>query len=323
MTRYCYPAYGRILRSEIPFPELESVPGVDHHWDFRVVRFLPDPGGKRFLGREPIYDGVSAHLYRHDSGLRIEVDDTGVFDLSPCGSRIRWRPNPDPWWDFGRGHLLGRVLATALHLAGVATLHGSAVRMRDGVVAFLAPKGFGKSTLALHLVQAGADFVTDDALPVEVLDGVPMAWPGVAMMRLEPETMGSGELLPEESQTGRDGKVCLSPEGTGVCLEEPLPLAAVYLLRPTPDVGGAAVVRAPLPGPEAVVSLLGEMKIGEMLGPSGAAVPLRVAGTIASHVPVRTLTVVRGLDRIPEVVEELTGWHGLVPSRSRPRSRPE
>jgi hypothetical protein len=312
VTPLFYPVYGKVLRSETRFPELREIPRAPHRWDFRVVDTLPDEPGLELLGDEPIYDDVCARFYRHASGFRIEVDDTGVFDISPCGSEIRWRPNPDPWWDFGRAHLLGRVLATTLHLDGVVTLHGSAVRMGDGVAAFLAPKCFGKSTLALRLIRAGGRFVTDDTLPVELVDGVPLAWPGVGAVRLDEETAKAERVAGGAGVAGRDGKVFVAPEGRAPPMRGPAPLSAVYLLRPVRDDAAApAVVREPLPGPEAVIRLMAEMKIGEMLGPSGVALPLRVAAAVTSRTPVRTLSVVRNLDRMDEVVEQLVRWHGL------------
>lgn len=312
MTAFFYPVYGRVLESTLPFPELPEIPAAPPRWSFDLARRLPDPHAPELLGEEPIYGDVSARFLRHDQGFRIEVDDTGVFDLSPCASEIRWRPRPEPWWDFGRGHLLGRVLAAALHLEGVVALHGSAVRMGDGVVAFLAPKGSGKSTLALRLVRAGADFVTDDTLPVEIRHGRPFAWPGVPAVRLEEEVARATGLLGEAEEAGRDGKVSVRVSSTFLSEAEPQPLSAVYLLRPVRARGGVpAVTRDALPGHEALVRLMGEMKIGEMLGPGGVATGLRVAGAMSTRVPVRSLSVVRDEARIPDVLDALVEWHGL------------
>jgi len=305
--------YGRLLRSEILLPELRLAvdQGERAYWEFRLTPGMAPMSQPQVMGSEQIYDDVAATLHRHSHGHRITVPDTGVFQLDPGCRRIFWQPNPEPWWDFGRSHLLGRVLATALHLEGVTALHGSAVVMEEGVVAFLAPGFTGKSTLARELVRRGAGLVTDDTLPVEVCgDGGVKAWPGVQSLRVH----GAGG--------GRDGKRSVPPPEGTLCLEAPTPLVALYLLESVPslpDGGREAFSRLELGPVQGTMGLLGRTKIGEMLGPGEAPVLLRRLGTIAERVPVTSLAVVRDRERLPEVVERLVEWHGL-PVTSTPAS---
>lgn len=301
-----YSAFGARLASELEFPELRTLDPGPSRWTFRVVDELPDMVDPTPLGEEAIYGDVSARLLRHARGHRIEVEDTGSFELWP-GGEIHWRPTDDPWWDFGRGHLLGRVLATALFLEGIHTLHGSAVQFGDGVVGFLAPKFTGKSTLALHLCRAGAALVTDDSLPVEITPEGVLAHPGVHSIRLR--TMEeAGE---STESTGRDGKFRLTDLPMDRRMEAPAPLRVLYLLRSVQEnEGGAAVVRSPLPGPVRTMRLLAFAKIGEMLGIAGKRFLFEQAATLAERVTVEELLVVRDHRRLPEVVEHLLAWHG-------------
>jgi len=301
-----YSAFGSRLASDLEFPELRPVAPGPSRWTFRVVDHLPDMVDPVPFGEEAIYGDVTARLHRHAGGHRIEVCDTGAFELLP-GGEILWRPTAEPWWDFGRGHLLGRVLATALFLEGIHTLHGSAVELGDGVVGFLAPKFTGKSTLALHLCRAGAALVTDDSLPVELTpDGV-LAHPGVHSIRLRTLEEAGDAAEP----TGRDGKFRLTDLATDRRMEVPGPLRALYLLRSVQEnEGGAAVVRAPLPGPLQIMRLLAFAKIGEMLGTGGGRFLFEGAAALAERVRVEELRVVRDHSRLPEVVEQLLAWHG-------------
>jgi len=305
VTTYYYSACGSRLSSTIPLPELRECPPGPVRWAFRVVDELPEAEDAELLGEEHIYGEVHARLYRHAAGHRITIDDTGCYDLLPSGD-ICWLPNPEPWWDFGRNHLIGRVLATSLQLSGVTTLHASAVETASGVVAFLAPKHFGKSTLALTLFRAGCNFVTDDSLPV-VTDGEVLALPGIHSLRVRLED-GAPSL---EGTPGRDGKLSLPPFPVDQVLPEPAPLVAVYLLKPQrADASLPAVSRLRVPPIIASMRLVAYCKIAGMLGSGFAADLLTATTSIADRVPVYELRLVRDLERLPDVAEQLLGWHG-------------
>ena len=60
------------------------------------------------------------------------------------------------------------------------SLHASAVALDGRALAFVAPSGTGKTSVAAHLVARGASFLTDDALAVEPVPGGLLAHPGQA-----------------------------------------------------------------------------------------------------------------------------------------------
>lgn len=320
MTISYFWVFGQRLSSNISFPELRSAPSGPVRWRFRVVEDLPPARRAVLLGEEPIYASVAARLFRHDGGYRIEVDDTGVFDLTEEGGSIRWMPRDDPWWDFGRSHLIGRVLTTSLQLAGVVTLHGSAVELGDGVVGFLGPKHFGKSTLAMRLVESGARLVTDDALPVDLSDGSVRVLPGIQSFRVSEDDLDrTPSWLGRPGPTGRDGKVILPPLPTGQVTGRPSALSSLYFLNPPdPSRGPAAVCRRASPQVPSTVRLLSQMKIASMLGSGFACSLLDAAADITSMVPSYELSIVRDLERLPEVVDRLLEWHGVGDGEDRP-----
>jgi hypothetical protein len=312
VTPFHYWAFGERLRSTLELPELRPAPVGPVRWTFAVVDRLPDAVAPQLIGEDPIYGTVSAKLFRHADGHRIVVHDTGTFDIAANNHDIRWLPNADPWWDFGRSHLLGRVLATSHQLAGIVTLHGSAVETRDGVIVFLAPKEFGKSTLAAALYRAGARFVTDDALAVRLGDP-PLSLPGIASPRVH-----AGEASAERfgveaiGEPGRDGKLVLPPLPEERVLAVPAPLGAIYFIVPLrSDADVPLVERAVLQGVLGAVRLTGQWKIGTMLGPSHAPALLDAAVAIGRRVPMYELGIRRDLERLPEVVARLIDWHGL------------
>jgi hypothetical protein len=120
----------------------------------------------QMLGEDDVQQGVRVRLYRSADGFRLEYDDTGTFDISADGSQIFWCPGASVAMQAVEMDLIGRVLAAAMHAAGTLCLHGSAVAVNGGGIAFLAPKFHGKSTLAQAMVAAGARLATNNVVPI-------------------------------------------------------------------------------------------------------------------------------------------------------------
>jgi hypothetical protein len=67
-----------------------------------------------------------------------------------------------------RAYLLGTLFAVLCQQRGLLPLHASAVSSGQGVVAFLARSGQGKSSLAAHLGQRGFPVVADDVCLMQI-----------------------------------------------------------------------------------------------------------------------------------------------------------
>ncbi|MFN8652018.1 MAG: hypothetical protein U0133_08975 [Gemmatimonadales bacterium] len=311
---YWYRVYGERLASDVPLPEARPASAGEPSWTFRQPAGAPARVDARLLGSQDLYPGCGARLYRTPSGLRVVVDDTGTYDLGPDGHDIAWYPSADSTPDFGRAHLLGRVLATSLHFRGALVLHGSAVAYDDGAAIFLAPKHTGKSTLALALTLAGARLISDDSLAVDP-GAAPTVAPGIQSMRLVRDAaarlVGS---LPSAPQS--DGKVLLTDLPEERLETGRVPVRAIYLLTAAESIAeNRAADRQPLPPPLAAAAIVGHGKIAEMLGSAEAPELLRRAARLASVVPVYRLAVVRDLARLPEVVTRIAGWHAAAGER--------
>src|SRR5215207_3494787 len=128
--------FGGCLRSDVPLPELPVIHGASPDWTFRRAR---EPlGPARFLGEERVDATVRVQCSQLPDGIRLEFDDTGVFDISKRGSDIAWTPRDGTRMELVRADLLGGVLSVALHLQGLLVLHGSAVGIGQTAVGFLA-----------------------------------------------------------------------------------------------------------------------------------------------------------------------------------------
>jgi len=300
---------GGCLRSSMEFPELRPAKGLAPTWSFQRIKGPAPDRTTTLLGEESIYGDVSARLYRSPEGLRIVVDDTGTYDIGTDGTTITCYALGTAWDDFVRAHLMGRVLATVLHLDGALMLHGSTVAIGGRAVTFLAPKHQGKTTLALALTAAGAELMSDDAVPVEFDHPAPVARPGVHSMRVDPD-VASSLAGPATRALTREGKALVGLPISWT-REAPTELDAVYLLVPAAFTDNGEVARRTrLRGPEAVVGLLAHTKIGTMLGSWGAKQLLDRAAALADRVPVYRLTVAHDLELLPHVVQVIGAWHG-------------
>ena len=304
-----YSIFGGCLRSEIVFPELRESSDVAPNWTFSARTSASAVESAESLGELEVTPTCRVRMSRHAQGYRLEYDDTGIYDVSRDGRTIVWTSGPNPAQTAVRADVTGRVLATALHAAGLLCLHGSAVALAGGTIAFLAPKFHGKSTLAIALARAGGRLVTDDVLPVE-LGMTPTAVPGVHQIKLWDDTAALFGVSRDGVEAGE--KHLVHDFSDTALMTDRSPLAACYLLAPvtgdqTPD---AAAVRTKLGDMVSALALVRQATLGALLGGSEAGVVFDRAVSLAKAVPVYRLDVVSGLERVPEVVSRLLAWHG-------------
>ena len=308
-----YSVYGGSLRSEIPFSFLPITVGAPS-WCFRRAPGAAPRSDGEELGEDRVDGSLRVRLSRHEAGFRLAYDDTGMFDVNAAGTHIDWFAAPGAVMEAVQLDVLGRVLPTAMYAAGALCLHGSAVQMNGGAVAFLAPKGHGKSTLAHALVAAGARLVTDDVVPID-LEDVPRMRPGVPHLRLLRDSAHQLR-VGEGHRTGPGGKVVIEPGNLFDVSTETLPVAALYRLQPVRAEGTPqAAFRMRLTGVAAAMALLPQVRLARLLGGTEAPVLLDRASTLAERVPVFNLSIARDFQRLPDVVAQVLDWHHGAPAR--------
>lgn len=259
-------------------------------------------------------DGVTVTLYRSGDSARLVFDDTGVFDVSPDGRRIGWTPPPNADIEAVRKDLLGRVFAVALGQQGIITLHGSAVALGGAAVVFLAPKFHGKSTTATALVNAGGQLLADDLVPVTP-EACPMVLPSVPVVQLWPDSAVrvAGGLTPA-APNQEAPKRQVAWEDAARIATTPIPLAAVYLLSPVSSDGTPEVTRERVTGVEAALALLGQTKVGALLGIEQRALLLERLVELTARAEVFRLRIPRDFQRIGELTSALLTWHPILPT---------
>ncbi|MGQ0538910.1 MAG: hypothetical protein ACT4R6_08210 [Gemmatimonadaceae bacterium] len=321
-----YAVFGGRLRSSHPIPELREA-AADHTpptWRYEERAGEPPAlEGAQLVGEDLVFEGVHARLHRVPApapapgSLRLEFDDTGTFDLANGARDIIFYRKSGCESDVARADLLGRVLPLAAHVEGSLTLHGSAVVLPPArsAVAFLAPKNFGKSTLAMALVERhGALLLTDDTLIVTPETGT--AAPGVHSIRLWHDSaarfaqLGPGRLI-------RSEKHIFEQLPSEALAADAAPLGALYTLVPVAPDSPTAVERVPLDPIAATIAIIQYQKLGALLGGSEAARVFERAATLAGKLPVYRLHVARDIARVNEVAARVAAWHSETSGAAR------
>jgi hypothetical protein len=156
---------GITLVSEIALPEL---PLIQHE------RATPHPVHIRLgevANHLPGAVEVDPDCFATSSQYFLRIHGIGRY-LVNNGREIVVRPEPGALALDVRAYLLGTLFVALCQQRGLLPLHASAVSTapvngRDGVVAFLARSGQGKSSLAAHLAQRGFRVLADDVCLVD------------------------------------------------------------------------------------------------------------------------------------------------------------
>lgn len=248
--------------------------------------------------RGPFYSTVR----RPDGEVLLRLHGRVDFEIAPdCHSVRAWT---DPACEPEMLGLLvsGNLLAVVLALRGETVLHASAVEVEGRVLAFVAPSGLGKSTLAALACARGARFVTDDVLrPQFGTNGAVYCWPGVTENRLRRDVADlSADHAGALTRTSVDGRAVWRPPAStsGRC-----PLHAVVLPRPVRD--GHRLDLQPLPPGEAVLELTRRPRILGWIDETVRAETFANLARLARAVPVYRAGVPWGPPFDPAVIDEL------------------
>lgn len=127
---------------------------------------------------------VWSEFHRNADGYLLRFPGLADFTISADGRSSRCRPVAG-LDQATRDHLfLNQVQPLMWSRQGRLVFHAAAVEMAAGAVAFLAPSGRGKSTLAAAFAVHGNRFLTDDSLILEASGSGYLALPSTPSIRL-------------------------------------------------------------------------------------------------------------------------------------------
>jgi hypothetical protein len=281
--------FGRAVTSDFPF--IATLPADDGAADLVIA--VADPPLRPPPGAQPAY--TSRHLdWRGAPTLRLYHEDER--DL------FRFASGADFGVETGRIevaldgadralaeiHLLGAVISVALEREGLPVLHAAVVGRYGRAIAFLGRNRAGKSSLAVALIEAGWDLLTDDVLAVELRDDDVRALPSYPQLRLWkgglPPALRDQRLSSVHPRIEKV-RVPIGGGAFGSFAAAPLPLARLMLLEP--DANGSRRVRLEHIAPrDAVTELVRYSAVGHLLHAAALhATRLPALARIAAAVP--------------------------------------
>jgi hypothetical protein len=303
-----YRAYGRVIASDRPLPELERLdgsppPDLTVAWKPCAPPAAPARWTTlwRFSTGEPwvttsVRDGV--RYVRFGRYLDCAFSDGGI-DVVPRGYAA----------DTTLRHLiLDQALPLALAARGSLVVHASAVADGTRAILLAGRAGTGKSTLAALLARSGLRVLADDGVLVERsgagIRAVP-SYPGLRVYRDSAAAAGveTGETT-EVAEYTRKLRVFAAGRPPDAPAES-ITMAAIYVLEP----GGTSLGLRELSRRDAAVALVAHTYRADPT--DRAALEAQLDEIVRLAPPVWQLSFPRGLARAADVAS-LVAAHGLA-----------
>lgn len=174
MNRWRYAYAGLNVTSQVELPEWASFACAPSQQDADVVVRETEP-----LVTLPTYrltaQGTSLTFDQPEVG-RYAIHDGREIVLTPCVAAAA---------DALRLCLIGSAWGALGYQRGWLPLHASVVQIGDGAVAFCAPSGHGKSSLAAWLLLQGYRLLSDDLCRLDVsTEQPPRVWSAAPRLKL-------------------------------------------------------------------------------------------------------------------------------------------
>jgi hypothetical protein len=289
---YFYNAYGLVIQSVIPLPELVATEETKADVAIQL--------GK--IERSPLEIDMGRYrFYMNDEEVYFAWENVGTF-LVRGSTEIIVEAAPGVKENFIHFPLLGMALAVVLHKRSLLVIHASSVAIDGSAIAFLGTGGMGKSTMAATLYGRGHTLISDDLLALDVGDANhPMVIPSFPQFKLWPEAVAAA--LGEDPQT----LPCLASEyekrvrrATDNFSLKPLPLKAIYILSP-----GTTKAIKPIPPHECIFYIIANSHIARIAKPLveglGASSHFRLIINLIKNAPVYRLERPFSLSLLPDV----------------------
>jgi hypothetical protein len=294
-----YRLFGLNLRSEIDLAGL--APAVESDAADVEIGFGPVPASD--------HSGYRAI----EEGTLLAVAKVGRY-LIRDGRQILIDPAEGASERNVRLFLLGSAIGALLHQRGLLPLHANAIDIGGRAVAFSGHSGAGKSTIAAWFHDRGHRVLADDVCVIGFDEsGRALAFPGIPRLRLWREALeASGRDAEAYPRSFDDTDKYDVPTASGGELE-PIPLAAIYLLRKAEEGDGGADIDR-LTGIDAVETLVSNTYRGGYLSMIGrTSEHLAACVRVARAVPVFRAQRLWGFDRFDDQARRLSDHAGAQP----------
>lgn len=173
MACYSYRIYGLTLESELAYPGFVAVSEAKPEV-FVKMGEVPDR-----------LEGISA------SGFKFQANPDHVLAKSvrarmlvSKGNRVTIQSKEGTHEYVVKSLFMAWGLGALLHQRNIFPLHGSVISLGNECVAFCAPSGTGKSSLAALFVKRGYTLLDDNIAAIRFTDGAYMVYPGAPVIKV-------------------------------------------------------------------------------------------------------------------------------------------
>jgi hypothetical protein len=290
-TIYFYKAYGLGIKSSIEFPELLS-----GNADLNVII--------QFQSTESTLLEVPEeknHNIASDKSSNLDIpffwDNEFIFRVIN-GKKIIVNPKTSLNLVFLRALILGQGLGIILHQRGYLVLHGSAVNMNQGAVAFLGPCGYGKSTTTLALNKRGYPLIADDVLAVKLDGNTPMIFPSFSGIKVFEDVIEHITDYPNSfTKIHPDVQKYLYNPKKSFSLD-PVSLKMIYIL----EKDGRNEISSSLRSQEKLIGLIKNTYPKPLFGSAEKTHNLFQCKNLLEKVPVKRLSILHSFKKLEEVM---------------------
>ena len=200
-------------------------------------------------------------------------------------------------------YFLGPVMGFLLRKRHVTSLHASCVEICGQGVALSGDAGFGKSTTAAALALRGYPVLSEDIVPLKLLQKEIRAVPGYPRICLWPDSvvnlLGSAQALPQLTPVWEKRYLALDG-GRAKFSSEELRLGAIYIFGHRSADSTAPVV-APMSPREALLDLVKNTYMNWLLDREQRALEFDFLSQLVMLVPVRRIIPQADPGKIPEL----------------------
>lgn len=197
--------------------------------------------------------------------------------------------------------ILGPAFAALLHQRGRLVLHASAVNMDGSAVAFLGPRGRGKSTTSVALNKNGYNLLSDDVLSVQINGNeTPVVFPSFPRIKLRPEVINNIEEDAESLPKVYSNSDKRSYNTLNNFSDSPIPLKSIYLIEE-----GTKIRIQDMNPKESLIELIKGSFCLELFDKKDIRENFNQCSKLVNTVHVKKLQVKRSFEDLPKLVEAI------------------
>ncbi len=229
------------------------------------------------------------------------LPEVASFCFDRTSREVKAFPYPLVGEDLIRDTFLRCVMPIAVQVQGQEVLHASAVRHPRGVVVLCAVSEAGKSTIAYGLSRRGYPLQADDAVAFEAVNDLrPRVVPLPFRMNLRASSASYFGV------NGQPHPITTHEETAEESSEEPVPLAAIFVLKRAPDPADHVSIQCSRLSPSAAfAALLPHAYCFGLKDKERKRRMLRQYLQAAMHVPIFALHFSAGIERLPSILNTI------------------